>query len=521
MRNAEPYISEVWAALPRVLASFDTNPSSWSNGQGDRFYWAWKLIDFGNGTFQGAAHGLARLLCSGLVPEGIAETAFLRRIEAMAEGAARLTRGNGSLEEAFPNESSFCVTALVAFDLLTAVELLDHRLESAVRVHVLDVVRPMIAFLHQANESHGLISNHLATATAALFKWEILAGEPGAARGRELLDQILRHQSEEGWFPEYQGADPGYQTLLMYYLADLHRLRPDLGLLEPLHRSIDFLWHFAHPDGSFGGLYGSRNTRFYYPAGLEFLRHEIPEAEALARAMRRSISERRVVTLAAMDAPNLVPMFNAYCWAAALTAGSQTAETVASPEIPALSQRVFRKAFRGAGLLVDKGEQHYTVISWHKGGVCCHFPADSRPIINAGVAAKSASGRFFTSQAYEPTNLMEESGDTITVTAPMTAVTNRAPTPIEFLALRSLCLTLMRNLTVATWIKRFLVRLLITGKRHHPAINRRTIRLGKDLHIADQWSSSAQGLERLDFGHPFSAIHMASQGYWQKQDDSA
>ena len=73
-----------------------------------------------------------------------------------------------------------------------------------------------------------------------------------------LLERILKNQSSEGWFSEYEGADPGYQSLCTHYLADVHLIRRDLGLLQPLTSSIRFLWHFANPDGSFGGHYGSR-----------------------------------------------------------------------------------------------------------------------------------------------------------------------------------------------------------------------------------------------------------------------
>ena len=50
--------------------------------------------------------------------------------------------------------------------------------------------------------------------------------------------------------------------------------------------------------------------------------------------------------------------------------------------------------------------------------------------------------------------------------------------------------------------------------------NRRTLHLGEALEVED----SQQGLdggryERVAAGRAFSAIHMASQGYWQRQDD--
>lgn len=521
MDNGNPYLNEVHAVLPRLLSLFDADPLSPTYGMGDRFRWAWKLIDFGNGTFQGACHGLARLFTHKLLPAHVSSGAFFRRVEAMFQAARTLTRANGSLEEAFPHESSFCVTALAAYDLLSTIEVLSSRLDQRQREDYLSIVAPMVRFLHRADESHGFISNHLATAAAALYKWHALGGEEGQQRGALFLRRILSEQSEEGWFREYEGADPGYQSLCTYYLADLHRLRPDLGLLEPLRRSLRFLWHFAHPDGSFGGLYGSRNTRFCAPAGLEALAAEIPEAAALADGLRASIQLQRTVTLSAMDEPNLVPMFNAYCWAATLF--EERAElSHGRLQLPCMKQGVWQQTYPGAGLLVDKGQGHYTIISWHKGGVCYHFAdePDAR-CINAGVAVRRADGRLFSSQSYQPSNRLEAEGDQLTVEAPMVAMKKQLPSPLQFAALRLLAITVMRFDALRNFVKRCLVRMLITGKEPIPIRNRRTIRLGERLSIADQLLGDAKVLKKysvVEFKGAFSDLHMASQGYWQRQD---
>ena len=248
--EARPYLDAVRRALPRLLARFDADPTSTSFGMGDRLYWAWGLTDFGNATFQGAAHGMARLWRAGLWPYATPSTIFLRRIDSLFVGARRLTRDDGSLEEAFPREGSFCVTALVAFDLLCALDLLGAELDAGTRARWQSIVAPMIGYLHEADETHAFISNHLATAAAALLRWHALSGDVASeARARRLIDRILEQQSDEGWFKEYEGADPGYQSLCTVYLADVHLLRPDWGLHEPLRRSIRFICHFAHPDG--------------------------------------------------------------------------------------------------------------------------------------------------------------------------------------------------------------------------------------------------------------------------------
>lgn len=518
-----PYLDQVHAVLPRLLALYNDDALSPSYGQGDRFRWAWKLIDFGNGTPQGAAHGLARLVRYRLLPEGVDERSVLRRIVAIIRGADSLRRPNGSMEEAFPFESSFCVTALVAYDLLSAVEILEDRLTDSEREFAFATVRPMIVFLHRARETHALISNHLATAVAALVKWTVLTGEPGAEHGRTILDSILAHQSPEGWYQEYEGADPGYQTLATHYLADIHRLRPDWNLGDSLAASLRFLWHFAHPDGSFGGLYGSRNTRFYYPGGVLQLAAEVPEAAALAEFMAGSIARHDTVVLDVMDSPNLVPMFNTYCWAAALQADRERTREAVLPTLPALSTTPMRKVFEAAGVLVDAGPEHYSVVSFHKGGIVYHYrhalDGTIQARIDAGVVVRDSSGQLYSTQTVHKNTVVLD-GDTLTVESPFFQVLNTLPSPFQFLALRFLTLTVMRVERISEWVKRRIVAMLITGKRGIGASNRRVIRLGPELAITDDLLiEPGLRLERVHPGSGFNAIHMASAGYWQRQDD--
>ncbi len=514
-----PYLAAIRQNLPRLLALFDRDATSASYGMGDRFHWAWGLIDFGNATFQGAAHGLARLWRAGLWPYPTPRKVFVERIDAMFRGAERLRRSDGSLEEAFPFEGSYCVTALVAFDLLCAVELLRPELSAQTEARWRSIVAPMIAYLCDADESHALISNHLATAAAALVRWHALSGDTAAqAKGRLLIDRILAHQSEEGWFNEYEGADPGYQSLCTYYLADVSSNRPDWQLADALARSMSFLWHFAHPDGSFGGVYGSRCTRFYCPAGVEALAHDVPEAAALADYMATSIASEQVVTLSSIDEPNLVPMFNAYCWAAQLWP-SRTRPSIAA-RLPALRHENQRLRFPRAGLWLDAGPRHYTIVNTHKGGVVAHFVDGRLSTMDAGVVVRGANGRMGSSQSSDPANLADLVDGTLTVEARIRPMPKRLPTPTQFLALRLLCLSVLRVRRVREGTKALLVRWLIGRQRAWPASNVRRIRLGPDLRIDDE-TRLARGCVRIEAPGAFVAIHMASQGYWQIQDEAA
>lgn len=515
-----PYLQEIRVNLPRLLALFDSDCTSASYGMGDRYHWAWGLIDFGNATFQGAAHGMARLWAAGLWPYATSEFTFLARIDALVQAANRLTRRDGSLEEAFPHEGSYCVTALVAFDLLCTLDLLADVISAAQRTKWQAAIRPMVHYLLKADETHALISNHLATAAVALARWHQLTGEGSAeSKARILIDRILAHQSSEGWFREYQGADPGYQSLCTYYLADLHRTCPDWNLLEPLRQSIRFLHYFAHPDGSFGGLYGSRCTRFYYPAGVLALSDAIPEAQALASFMETSIAQQRTVTLSAMDEPNLIPMFNAYAWAAAQRHQHQHPNSQPTPQpIPATSPASIRRWFPEAGLLIDRGPRHYSLISTHKGGVVYHFVDKQQARIDAGIVMHDPRGRLGSTQGSNPDNSVTRTETTLQIKAPFTAMPRQLPGPLQLMIIRLLSLTAFQSRPLREWIKRRLVSLLITRKKIWPLGNQRMIHLGPDLSIQDS-PTSLPGYHCEPDPGAFVPIHMASQGYWQIQDE--
>ncbi len=512
-----PYLLEIKKNLPRLLSLIDQDQTSESYGIADRYAWAWGLIDFRNGTFQGMAHGMARLWQAGLWPYSTSKERFIRRIDALFEGTVNCTRGDGSLEEAFPREGSFCVTALAAYDLLCAIDALESECSERLVEKWQGIIEPLIEYLLKANETHAVISNHLATAVAALVRWSQRTGDgQSEKRAEHFLEIILQHQSEEGWFLEYEGADPGYQSLCTYYLADVHQLRPDLGLFTPLKKSLEFLSYFVHPDGSFGGVYGSRCTRFYFPSGVLYLASEIPEAASLARFMSKSIAEQKVVALSSLDEPNLVPMFNAYCWSAILHESYE--DKFQEKHLPFEAQVTETKVFNKAGLLIDKGKKHYTVISLHKGGVVYHFEEGRAALIDTGVVVKNPKQKLGSTQSYNAENYVILTDKEVAVYSDVTAMTKKLPTPTEFIILRILGVTFFRSYRFREFVKRRLVNLLITKKAYWPVSNCRRITLGEKLEVEDN-VTLPEGFSKVEQLGSFISIHMASQGYWQIQDE--
>lgn len=508
---------EIERVLPRLLALFDRDPISPCYGLGDRLYWGWKLIDYPNATPQGAVNGLARLLAANLLPRWLSHRSILERIDSAIAAAGRLVAGDGSLVEAFPRESSFCVTALIAYDILSAAESLRGIVDEARIAAWRRTAEPMIGFLMRHDEHHAIISNHLATAAAALTR-AAAHGHPGAeSRAKVFLDRILHHQSPEGWFCEYGAADPGYETLGLYYLADIHCRRPDLNLADALRRCLGFLVHAAHPDGSFGGHYGSRNTRFVVPGGLMALAPHFPEARSLASFAAQSIANQRVVTLSAFDEPNLAPMFNGYAAAACLAADGKAPSPVG--DLPCQSEVSWRRHFPEAQLIFDNGPGHYTVVSIAKGGLVQHYLKHPGRValIDTGVAARGRR-RTYTTQSFRRGNSHQVRPDELVVEAPLLAAKTDRLTPFKMIVLRLFAMTIFHWRPLVELMKKYMVRRLVTRETPSGASNRRTIKFGEGLTVEDVMTGG-QALERIPASRPFYAIHMASAGYWQRQDD--
>ena len=95
----------------KYLNLINQNKFSEFYGCCDRDYWSWKIKDFPNGTFQS---GIAGLLDSKEL-SGLSEKDVERILTIVIIGTQKIQRIDGSFEESYPYESSYCVTSLVIF----------------------------------------------------------------------------------------------------------------------------------------------------------------------------------------------------------------------------------------------------------------------------------------------------------------------------------------------------------------------------------------------------------------------
>ncbi len=256
MTHADIHLDAIRPLLGRALSGLDAEPTSPTRGSFDRTFWCWKFTDFSATRFQEGAHLLAWLASSPLSPAPEpARARFAELSRAALRFWTRLQHGDGSFDEAYPFERSLAATAFTGFYLGCAIERLRTRPGPEVDGDVLGALERGAAWLAGNGEWHGVLSNHLAAAAGALQ----LAGDVlGTDRFRAARDRYLgiiyqNQHPTEGWMREYGGADPGYQSHGMFYLAEIERRTGDAELFERLARASAFMGWFVHPTAPSAG----------------------------------------------------------------------------------------------------------------------------------------------------------------------------------------------------------------------------------------------------------------------------
>jgi hypothetical protein len=197
---------------------------------------------------------------------------------------------DGTCDDYFPYERA--MGALV-FSLYAATE--AYQVIGMQDEEVEDFFLKRVHHLENENES-GRLSNHQALAGLAAYNVFCITGDDKARKTAE--DRVALTLSwqdpDEGWYQEYEGADPGYHTCTIDFLAKYLQKRSVRGeeaehtVLQSLIKAVDFSWYFMHPDGSYGGEYGSRNTYHFYPHGFELMASHTEKAGQIADAFLKS-----------------------------------------------------------------------------------------------------------------------------------------------------------------------------------------------------------------------------------------
>ncbi len=262
----------------RLLSLLQRNPCSPYHGCFDRDFHHYKMArDFPSAPFQAAVLPLALAYRNDLASGFKDNPRVLDWVMAGIRFWARIQQRDGSFNEWFPHEHSIVATAFTLYAVSQALLVLPER-DGLPMVNELEPVFlkagqflsrnvDLIAMNHTAGSIAALYNCFLLTKNQRFLQWL----EPNRAA-------MLERQSDEGWFEEYGEPDAGYQSLSISFLADYWKKSSDDLTLERLQTAVRFLKYLVHPDGSVGGEYLSRNTRYLFRYGLGLLSSNIPDA---------------------------------------------------------------------------------------------------------------------------------------------------------------------------------------------------------------------------------------------------
>ena len=397
------YLSAALAEIPRLLGAIDRNAFRPTYGCLDRQYWHYRTSSFPSEMYQEGTLALAMVVRLPLPGNRWHADPRVRDLAVAAlRFSARSSHADGSCDDYYPFERALGAAVFSLQAAARAVELLG--LDDP---EIFAWLRRRADWLAGHQES-GRLANHQALAALGLLRVAQLTGQSRYQEAAQMaIGRVLQWQSSEGWFEEYGGADPGYQTVTIDCLAKIRQATGDHRLDEPLGRAVDFARHFLHPDQSYGGEYGSRGTYHFYPHGLELLAAAHPAAADLADGFLTSLRTGVCAHFAddRLFAHRLANQIEAYLdWAPQRavspppTAGSPGCHAHACVGMSGAADG--SRYFPQAQILVVREAGLQTIVSAARGGVFKHFGVGP-PVTDAGLILETDTARLAASQWHD------------------------------------------------------------------------------------------------------------------------
>jgi len=447
----------------------------------------------------------------------------LARIRELSEAAIRFmlksSHPDGTCDDYFPFERA--MGALV-FSLYASTE--SYLTLGMKDDEIASFFLRRVRHLERENET-GRLGNHQALAALAAYNTYLITGDE---RAREVADQrqaltLSWQHPEEGWIQEYEGADPGYHTCSIDFLAKLRRKMLDHGesddaLLEGLLKAVDFSWNFIHPDGSYGGEYGSRNTFHFYPHGFELLAPLSEKAGQIADAFLEGSGKGKRYH----NDDDRMTAHYAYNFL-------QAWEDRIPQRPPPLSESR-RKGetiwLRDSGLIVSRNGQEWEekggihlVCNLHKGGVLKAFDARGPIASDTGLIGELKDGTVIVSHLVQENNLITremEGEDELrwVVDGVMCKRRSNQMSVLKNLLLRVWCFLIGRfnaNLT-----RSLVQKIAITGKPKTRYRFQREIEILPDrIRVTDRLDPGIP-FKRLSIGSDATSIYVANSLTYQE-----
>jgi hypothetical protein len=503
-----------------LLGAVDRNPYRATYGGFDREFWHYRTSSFPSEMYQEGVLPLALVWAHDMPGNRWYGQPRLRELViAGLEFSARSCHADGSCDDYYPFERAFGAAVFSLAGAARAYQLVG--LDSpAIRAWL----ERRASWIARHGEA-GRLTNHHALAALGLSRVaEITARAEHLNAADDALRRVLAWQHDEGWFEEYGGADPGYQTVTIDCLAQLIGTFGEQLLEAPLRRAVAFARRFLHPDNSYGGEYGSRGTYHFYPHGFERLAGCNTQAAELADGFLYSLAAGRHAYFDddRLYVHRLGNLIEAYLdWSSSCAPSEAANDARNDPEettsyLPA------------AQILVRHGAQSQTIVSAARGGVFKHFTRGRRATTDAGLIIETTDGRTAVSQSHDLSRRVEWlPADDLPVSAPLERLTVSSPlhwARFETMTPPKQVVFHLGMWSIGRWcrslVRRLLQRRLITRRDECPIRLTRTFEFTADegVRVTDQIEllDARIRIRRMSFAVDLQTAYVAASNVYQE-----
>lgn len=519
------YFTEFMNVAKRAYSMWNRDPSSPSFGSFDRLYWGWKYKDFCDATLQYAVK-----LAIKFAENENRTTNLPLWIEGFVKYCKKIQCADGSFNQAYPYEK----TPGVIYDILSALIFVrqgSYLSSRQVQKTLDNIIEKGVSFALRTDEKHGEIANHLAQYAYELLHYASYSGnERAKKKGKLYLERLHSLWNDEGWFMEYSGPDPGYQTRALRYLVKCAELEGGEELWDKIYKAADFVETCLMPDGSVHPMLGARSTALVYPSAFEVLALSNGAHLKLAGAIRSAWEKGCVPLPSWIDFHNAIRLADdahdaaqAY---ASNTAASQPLEQDKSEGKIASSHIELKDA--GIGIWRERDLVVY--VASRLGGVVIVYAKDAQGdwklvYEDCGylLFQKDNDGLALTRMPASG-ELVEFSEGTWKVRSHFYVSLHDELTPYKLVLLRVFNLTFLRFQWVGDLFRKYVAHRLMSQRQKLPVTLTREVSVTRTgVHVKDRISDVRRNISSPQRGKLFrcrrlTGIHMASSRYLQMQE---
>ena len=506
--NKEIYLNEILDQVPRLLGQLNRNPLSITYGCFDRDYWHYRTVDFPCCRKQEAVLLLALLynLKNKFNPY-YKDKKILKWINAALLFWSKIQEKNGSFNEWYPKENSFVGTAFTSYAISEALLVMGDELSN--KKYIMKKLKKSIDWL--SNEDELRVQNQQGGAILSIYNFYLLTGILRYKKISEhKINLLFNCQNSEGWFMEYGGADIGYLSLMISYLAKYYRKSKDNKALHMLEKSVKFISYFVYPNFSFGGEVGSRNTEYLIPDGFEITSKLIPESAFISEILKKSVKDRETISPFSQDDRYLC--YTSYNFLEAYIYSENAKNKI--------KRKNFEKIFENAGIYVKNDTKFYTVINYLKGTLHVLFKDTKKELFDDGIYLISKKNKNMYSSFIDRNSEIFKKNDGCIIRGKFDRIPEKNMTTITYILFRGFQLTLGRIKKIGLFVKNILRDVLITKKGKLFGKYERDITFDKNQIIIKDKINDFDKLKKVIISPKSSYIYVPSSRYFNIKEIS-